>query len=787
MQVWHLQPDTPRSPERVSAGEWVNMDIGTWPMEPGQEVWVEFAFAPDEPSSANVARAAWRHNAGPNSYWRAELGPFPDGARVRYQVFGRSPADEVRGPVAEFCVGPKLHLALCWHQHQPLYKDLAAPEPRGSYTQPWVRLHATRDYYSMAALVAEHPRLHLTINITPVLLWQIEDYVERGATDRAMELTRTPAESLSDADRDELLQTFFDADWHNQIFPHPRYKELFTKRQEGQSLSPQDLRDLQMWFNLAWFGKEFRDGAVRLVTGETASVQRFIAQQRGFTPADIEAMLHEQVKIMRAIVPSHRALQEAGQIEVSTTPFYHPILPLLIQTEHATIDRPGATRPSPPLSRPEDARAHIQRAIDHYVHCFGTRPRGIWPAEGAVSEAIVPLLANAALKWMATDEGVLARSGRWGYRVDDANVLCQTYRAEQEGASVAVFFRSAWLANHIGFHYHGYPDHDVAAREFLSQIKERFARQVSGTDNRILTVVLDGENAWSAYRDDARPFLHALYGLLERDDEVRTVTFSEFLEGAPARGVESHDLAALPQVHALATGSWIDEMGSAPGVDLGTWIGEVEENRGWALLRETRDDLEASGATPDTNPAAYESMYAAEGSDWFWWFGEDQDSGMDATFDDLFRLHLANTYRLRAARVPSELGAHIIPRAVVWTMSAPVATIQPGDRLLIQTNCAGTLTWWISDRATKAIEHARDSATAAEIPLQPVGGVMGGVGRYQALLGPFEPHEAALHFRFRCTSPGCDQQSSCCRGIPQTVTIAPALRPRRRSGKAARR
>ena len=772
MQLWHLQPDTPRAPERVSAGEWVNLTIGTWPIEAAQEVWVVYSITSEDGAAERVVAASWRYNAGVNSYWRTELGPFSDGALVHYQVCGRSPgSDEVRTAAAEFRVGPKLHLALCWHQHQPLYKDLSAREPRGGYLQPWVRLHSIRDYYSMAALVAEHPRLHLTINLTPVLLWQIEDYVERGATDRAMELTRTPAESLSAADRDELLRAFFDADWHNQIFPHARYKELFTARQEGQTFSSQDLRDLQMWFNLAWFAKEFRDGDVRLVTGETASVQRFVAGQRGFTRSDIDAMLGEQLKIMRAIVPRHRSLQDTGQLEVSTTPFYHPILPLLINTDDATLDRPGAQLPRTRFSRPEDARAHVRRAVDQYVRAFGRRPRGVWPAEGAVSQAVIPLFVDAGMRWMATDEGVLARSGQWGYRVDDPNVLCQAYRAEENEAGIATFFRNAWLANHISFHYQGYPDHDFAAREFLAQIKERFARQVSGTEDRILTVVLDGENAWGAYRDDARPFLHALYGLLEQDNEVRTVTFAEYLEGVTAPGLDADTVRALPQVYSLAAGSWVDEMGSAPGVDHGTWIGEVEENRGWDLLRAARDALEASGARPETDAAAYESLYAAEGSDWFWWLGDDQDSGMDPTFDDLFRLHLANTYRLREQPVPPELGEHLVPRSVVWTMTAPVATIQPRDRLLIRTNCAGTLSWWMEGRKEDDRNSIEEDTATTDVTLRAVGGVMAGVGQYQAVLGPFQPHQAAVHFRFACTREGCDRQAACCRSAAQTVTI----------------
>ncbi|HEY4723963.1 MAG TPA: hypothetical protein VII92_19070, partial [Anaerolineae bacterium] len=339
------------------------------------------------------AEAMWQRNEGANSYWRAEIGPFDKGERVTYSVYGRSPVGKITGPTCSFRVGPKLYLAFLWHQHQPIYKDTSYPTQAGSYRHPWVRLHAIRDYYSMAALVAEHPDLHLTINLTPSLLWQIEDYLERGATDRALDLTLKPAESLTGDEREYILSNFFDADWHNQIFPHPRYKALFIQRREGRRFTIEDIRDLQMWFNLAWFGQEFRDGDLRLATGETVSVRHFVEQGHGFSLADIEAMVAEQYKIMRAIIPIHRHLQARGQIEVSTTPFYHPILPLLINTDRATIDRPGATHPRR-FAYPEDAEAQVRWAVEFYQRHFGQPPRGMWPAEGAVSQFVVPFFAR---------------------------------------------------------------------------------------------------------------------------------------------------------------------------------------------------------------------------------------------------------------------------------------------------------------------------------------------------------------------------------------------------------
>ena len=419
----------------------VMLQFGTWPIEPDQVVevmyWVQHA---DGTTQQGQKAAIWQYNEQSNSYWQTEIGPFALGDKVTYSACGSALEGTTTTPTVTFKVGPKLYLAILWHQHQPVYKNTAHPTPAGSYLYPWVRLHAIRDYYSMAALVAEHPDLHLTINLTQSLWWQIEDYLERGVTDRALDLTLKPADTLTSDECEYVLSNFFDAHWHNQIFPYPRYYELFVQRREGRQFSGQDLRDLQMWFNLAWFGHEFRTGAVRLATGELASVRSFVEQERNFSHADVEAMVAEQYKIKRALIPIHRQLQDQGQIEISTTPFYHPILPLLVDSDRATIDRPGATYPSRFIS-PVDAEAQVRLAIRHYSHCFGRKPRGIWPAEGAVSQFVLPFFAQQGVRWIASDHNVLARSGRWGYRTDDPDVLCQPYRAVEGDATISVFFR----------------------------------------------------------------------------------------------------------------------------------------------------------------------------------------------------------------------------------------------------------------------------------------------------------------------------------------------------------
>jgi len=733
---------------------------GTWPIELNQRVWVDYTVesADGRRQSAQV-EGSWVGNEEANSYWRATLGPFRAGDRVGYEVCGSSWSGESKGGRTEFQVGAKVYLALLWHQHQPLYRNLAATNAKGGYLEPWVRLHAIRDYYSMPAILRDYPQVHATFNLTPVLLWQLEDYITGGATDRALELTLKPAESLTRSERQELLGSFFEADWHNQIFPHPGYTRLFTRRLQRGRFRAQDLRDLQMWFNLAWFGHAFRTGEVTLPGGEVASVRCFVEQDGGYTHDDILAMVDQQFRIMRAVVPIHRQLEDCGQIEVSSTPFFHPILPILIDSDRATIDLPGATHP-PRFSWPEDADAQVGTAVEYHERTFGHRPRGMWPAEGAVAQFAIPYLARHGVGWIATARQVLARSGRWGYAADDPDIYCQPYRVVEDSEAVAVFFRDAWLSDQIGFHRHAIGECEGLARAVLSELRERYAARFNGEADRVLTVGLDGENAWGNYREDGRAFLHAFYRLLAEDNEIQTVTFSEFLVGNPARGIPAHDPDELAQVDSLFTGSWIDEPGSAPGVDLGTWIGEPEENEAWTLLGIAREHLRNKGVTRREAARAYQAAYAAEGSDWFWWFGKDQDSGSDDRFDDLFRLHLKTVFSALGDAPPARFDRHIVPHRVIWTFARPVDRIQIGDELAVQTNCPGTLQWRFDDGPVQAS------------PLFPVQGTLAGAGRFSLTLAPLPPTLRAIHFRFKCTHPGCDGSGPCCREPWETVAVA---------------
>lgn len=647
----------------------------------------------------------------------------------------------------------KTGIALMWHMHQPLYRDLSQVRSAAEYRFPWVRLHAVRDYFSMALLAASVPDLHLTINLTPCLLWQIEDYANRSAIDRALLLSLKPAESLDSGEREELLSTFFDADLHNEILIHERYSELLNLRSQGGRFTTQDIRDLQMWFNLAWFGDEFRSSDITLPDGHRVSVHRYVSQQRDFSEADIRSLLEEQVRIMRAIVPYYRSLQEKGTIEVSVTPFFHPILPLLIDTDMATLDRPGTSLPKR-FSRPEDAESQVRLAVEFYRQRFGAAPQGMWPAEAAVSEAILPVVAKQGIRWIASDEGVLAKSGKWGYVASDPNVRCRAYQAPTPEGDLSIFFRDAKLSNQVGFELQLIPDPKRAVDEFMRTLDER----VNGLKAPgIVSIILDGENPWGAYPRNGRPFLRELYARLGGHDDYRTVTFGEYLHGNPGRAVQPHRTERNERVYELFTGSWIDEPRSAPGVDLGTWIGEEEENKAWELLGNTRDFVARIESDAPVADAVKQSIYAAEGSDWFWWYGDDQESGRDDEFDELFRTHLRAVYRLLSQPAPSELSVPIVARKLTWSLSAPIQTAFVGDRLSIQTNCPGTVRWWMS------------SGESGQFELQRAGGVLAGQSHHSTEVGPLTA--GTLHFKITCSGCTCPERCPCCAGTERTIEV----------------
>ena len=524
----------------------------------------------------------------------------------------------------------RLSVALIWHLHQPLYRELASWRCH----LPWVRLHGVRAYHDMPDLLGAYPTLKATFNLVPVLLSQLELYVEHGASDDYLEHARIPADALDPDQRVFLLTHFFKCQHERMLKPLPAYARLLERR--GPDLDPQslraaaqrfttaELRDLQVLFNLVWFGPR----ALRCLP-ELVELRR---KGAGFSEADKQRVLDLQREVLGRVIPLYRRCTERGQAELSSSPFYHPILPLLIDSDCAARARPDAPRP-PRFAYPSDAGTQIRRALESHRRRFGRPARGLWPSEGSVSPAAAELCAAAGVDWIASDEGVLQRSLE-GYQRD--RDLYRPWRFETPSGAVHLFFRDHELSDRIGFVYAGHPPAEAAA-DLIARLEHKADTLAPGS---LVTVILDGENPWEHYLDGGEPFLQALYQRFERSRKLRTVTPAEFLAQQPR-------IDPLPTLH---TGSWID-------ADFAVWIGSRYENRAWELLGRARRWLEqqAEGLPSEKRAAAFEALYAAEGSDWFWWFGERFSSSDDGEYDRLFRQHLGQVYRAAGAPVPEDL------------------------------------------------------------------------------------------------------------------------------------
>lgn len=528
-----------------------------------------------------------------------------------------------------------LYVAIIWHQHQPLYKSRAA----GRYQLPWVRLHGTKDYLDLVLLLERYPKLHQTVNLVPSLLMQIEDYVAGTAFDPYLTAALTPEDQLTLDQRQFIVTHFFDAHHRTMVDPHPRYAELFTQKQQYghdwclENWSLQDYSDVMAWHNLAWFDPLFWDDP---------DIAGWLAQGHNFTLSDRQRIYSKQREILSRIIPQHRLMQERGQLEVTTTPYTHPILPLLADTNSGRVAVPQMVLPQQRFQWAEDIPRHLQKAWDMYRDRFGCAPRGLWPSEQSVSPAILPDVAKQGFKWLCSDEAVLGWTlGHFFHRdasgnVEEPELMYRPYRLETPHGDLAIVFRDHRLSDLIGFTY-GAMEPDAAATDLIGHL-EAIARSFRQrhydggaiADPWLVTIALDGENCWEYYQNDGLPFLESLYERLSLHSGIQLVTVSEFLDQFPAT-------ASLPS-EKLHSGSWVD--GSFT-----TWIGDPAKNRAWDLLTQARQTLaNHPEATEENNPDAWEALYAAEGSDWFWWFGEGHSSNQDAMFDQLFREHLAAIY-----------------------------------------------------------------------------------------------------------------------------------------------
>ena len=532
-------------------------------------------------------------------------------------------------------------VAILWHMHQPFYQDLVT----GEHILPWVRLHALKDYYGMVALLREFARVKVTFNLVPSLLVQLEAFARDEARDRHLELGLKPADTLTDEERAFIVEHYFHAHRPRMIDPYRRYAELLDKRgNNGGFLSARalaaqfsvaDIRDLQVWHKLVWMDPFYLDSDPRL--------RALVEKGRGFSEDDKATLRSVELEVLRRVIPEYREAAARSQVELSTSPFYHPILPLLCDTDIYLRTHPQSRMPRERFRHPEDAADQLEQAVALHKRLFGVTPAGVWPSEGSVSDDMVPLVAEAGFEWMATDEEILARTLGRGFTRDGAGNIEQPetlYKPYLVGKArqVACLFRDHTLSDLIGFTYASWGA-EAAADDFTRRLAEGGRRYAAKTGKEAtIAVILDGENAWEHYAGQGRPFLRALYGRLSSHPDLQTVTMSE-----AARTVAD----TLPSIF---PGSWING-------DFYIWIGHADDHRAWSQLADARRALDspAPGLAEASIARAREELLIAEGSDWFWWYGDDHSSDHDLEFDDLFRRHVRNVYRALEKPIPEEL------------------------------------------------------------------------------------------------------------------------------------
>jgi alpha-amylase/alpha-mannosidase (GH57 family) len=526
--------------------------------------------------------------------------------------------------------------------HQPFYKDPVT----GLYRLPWVRLHGAKDYLDMVEILTEFPDIKQTFNFTPSLLEQITDYTDKNAKDRYLELTIKEAPELNMEEKLFILENFFLANWDNMIKPFPRYYELLTKRglhiikndliRAIRYFSADDLLDLQVLFNLSWIDPLFRE--------KDPFLKMLADKGRDYTEEDKQILISRQLAILKEIIPKYTEIVKTGQIELSVSPFYHPILPLLCDTNSARIAMPNAKLPQKRFSHPEDAEKQIRMGIDYFEKLFGYRPRGMWPSEGSVSEEVINLVGKEGIQWIATDEDILSIS--LGKQLRDASrnmiepgILYIPYQFE----NVSIIFRDHNLSDLIGFVYSNW-DSKKAAEDFINRLIQ-IHTSLPKDKPHLLSIILDGENAWEYYKNDGQNFLRYLYEGLSKEKRLKTVTVSEYIN-------EYDKGEPLKRLHA---GSWIN-------ANYSIWIGHEEDNISWDYLTKTRDDLEVfQKLNPDKNLfEAWKAIYIAEGSDWNWWYGDEHVTETQKDFDELFRMNLMKVYRDIGKEVPHHLSIPVL-------------------------------------------------------------------------------------------------------------------------------
>lgn len=558
-------------------------------------------------------------------------------------------------------VGKKLSIAFYWHMHQPVYQLNAD----GDYLMPWVRLHAAKDYLDMLLIMNNFKNLKLNFNLVPVLLDSFIDYGEKNYHDIHSRLTVTNISELTDDDKEFILNNFFDANYSSMIFPNENYNKLYQKRFEQEKadindFSKQDYSDIMAWFNLVWIDPIYKE--------IFPEFKELLDKRENYSLKDRLDIIELHRKIIRMIIPTYKEFLEKGRIEITTSPYYHPMLPILLDIKTAQKGLPATDASLVDLNMEEDAKLQVKSALERIEELFGIKPQGIWPSELGVSPVTLEMLKEEGVNWTISDEGILANSINFDFvrdfkgHIEDPYKLVKSYKYKTKSSDIKVIFRESTISNLISFEYANH-DPKVAAADLYDRIKVIQTKLQSSPDkNHLLTIAMDGENCWENYAQDGLPFLNAIYSMIEEDETLETVLISDYIEKEKYH-------KELKKIH---TGSWINR-------NFQLWVAEPIKNLAWTYLKKVKDDLNLFIKENPNNKNikdAKRELMIAQGSDWYWWYGEPNDSGQDHIFDYLFREHLKNVYRCLQIDPPTYLDFPLVS-IFVKTAKNPKATISP--------------------------------------------------------------------------------------------------------------
>ncbi len=538
-----------------------------------------------------------------------------------------------------------------WHMHQPSYLDAL----NDVYLMPWVRLHATKGYYDVPLAMRE-AGIKGTINMVPALIEQLEAYASGKASDRWLQVTLPHPAELNNDDKVFLIKSFMMLHWDRQIRTSPRYYELLRRRQRYEKtisfeemirfFSDDELLDLQVLFNLKWFGFMARE--------HYPFLKELDEQDRLFTQDQKMQMMSIQRRIVSDIIPLYREMAQNKEIEISFTPFYHPIFPLIYDSNSAERCMPGVPLPAQ-FSFPEDAIWHLKEGKRYASEVWQTDIAGMWPAEGSVSPELVTTAAQHKVSWIATDEDILYRS----IGSKEKKHICRPWKLGE--SSTYLFFRDKYLSDMLGFSFSGM-DAEDAVNMFMNYARNLLSG--TGYESPLLPVILDGENAWESYPENGKFFLKTLFKSLAAAEDLQCTTFSEAISRDPS----SNELVTLH------TGSWINS-------DFYVWIGSEAKNSAWDYLRRVRifwERYRTTHSVDDTTARQVEqSLHRAEGSDWFWWYGDQFSTENDLLFDRLFRRHLRKVYAILNLKSPTFLNIPIVSKTSADGVQEPATLISP--------------------------------------------------------------------------------------------------------------